>query len=204
MISMQLSVSFRCPDPECPGRPEPETPCEFVIDVDVDAQTGSCDGEIIGPRCVRALPPDFVTDTVRRAAQKSVRAAPMSSTATLGEYLEANRWTICAAAQRVYDEWEQDQDGQSFEYGSGGICDAIAESIAGELDCAVREGGWDGDDHAWLIVSDGREAYMIDIPADVYETGAGLRWTKRPGVVFAPGHVLIANLGDEFAFTDEY
>lgn len=55
----------------------------------------------------------------------------------------------------------------------------------------IREGGWEGDDHAYIIVQRGRKAFVVDIPPEVYETGGGYSWRKRKGVQFEPDDVVI-------------
>lgn len=103
---------------------------------------------------------------------------------------------LAAAAQRVYNEWQQDQEGVDEEIGCGGICDQVAEAIEGVIamrvgDAELLQGGQDGDDHAWVIAARGPEAYGLDIPPNVYETGGGYRWQKRHGVAFQPEHIVI-------------
>ena len=44
------------------------------------------------------------------------------------------------------------------------------------------DGGQDGDDHAYLIVYNDVEAYIVDIPPEVYEEGGGYNWQKKPNV----------------------
>lgn len=112
----------------------------------------------------------------------------------LGEEISALRHHLAQAAQHVYDQWEQ-IDGMDEVNGSGGICDEVAQAMAGvivgSIQCEVTEGGQDGDDHASLIVYRGNEAYEVDIPANVYETGGGYNWQKIPDVQILPQHVLI-------------
>lgn len=101
---------------------------------------------------------------------------------------------VAEAAQRVYDEWEQDAEGQDEERGSGGICDGVADAISdvlGVLDADHFDGGQEGDDHAFVIVQRGEEAYGVDIPPGVYETGGGYNWKKRIGVKILPEHVVV-------------
>lgn len=106
------------------------------------------------------------------------------------------RTEIAQAAQKIYDEWEQDEEGSDEELGSGGICDQIAEAIAGVLSdhgYDTEEGGHDGDDHAYVVVplSDSH-GFAVDIPWDVYESKLGMyEYRKKPGVKFGPNHVFI-------------
>lgn len=102
---------------------------------------------------------------------------------------------MAEAAQRVYDEWVSEDD-DDFE---GGICDEIAsaiqEVIANNLDDAeITEGGHDGDDHAWTLVSDGKLVYEVDIPPHVYEHGSGYSWSKIEGVRFKSSDVIISKI----------
>lgn len=106
---------------------------------------------------------------------------------------------LAHAAQHVYDTWDPDPDGVDDEYGEGGICDAVVQELWGVLahhlpDVDVEEGGHDGDDHAWLIVSHGVERYGVDIPPQYYEHGGGYRWHKIPRVHFLPNYVEIFDL----------
>jgi len=115
---------------------------------------------------------------------------------TLEQQLEALREQLAAAAQAVVDDWQQDEEGYDEEYGEGGVCDAVAQELAGVIADAVddvdfEEGGWEGDDHAWLLVRRGAELYAVDIPPGVYETGAGYRWRKREDAVVEPDDVII-------------
>lgn len=96
---------------------------------------------------------------------------------------------MAVAAQEVYNDWAQDDEGVDEERGGGGICDAISEAISGVIaehvdDVELAEGGQDGDDHAYVIVYNEDEAYGVDIPASLYETGGGYSWKKVEGVVF--------------------
>lgn len=122
--------------------------------------------------------------------------ASLSGGESFYEQLAALRPKMAAEAQKIYDEWEQDEEGFDEEFGAGGVCDRISEAIGTAIAQAIAdveffEAGQDGDDHAWLVVQLGNEAYGVDIPAGVYESGGGYRWTKRPGVKFTPDHILI-------------
>ena len=113
------------------------------------------------------------------------------SQSALKTKLESLRYDMATKAQEIYDDWEQDSEGVSFEYGAGGICDeinrAISDIISSNLEIDhLTEGGQDGDDHSWSIVSFGEETYGVDIPHQIYESGGGYRWSKIPDVVFSP------------------
>jgi len=111
------------------------------------------------------------------------------------------RPALAAAAQKIYDEWAPDEEGIDDELGSGGICDRVVEAMSDEiaqaLEVNIAEGGQEGDDHAFLLVDDGTDAFIVDIPAGVYETGSGYRWTKRPDIKIEPGDVLISQIDIE-------
>ena len=113
--------------------------------------------------------------------------------------LRSIRTEMAHAAQEVYDSWDQDEDGDDPELGSGGICDRISDALASVVvnaieDVEVHEGGQDGDDHSWLIVMNNAEAYSVDIPPRVYETGGGYSWKKIPDVVFKSDDIVIDNI----------
>ena len=100
------------------------------------------------------------------------------------------RGKLATAAQTVYDDWLPEPDN------SGGICDAVADALRDVIcerlpNATVEDGGHDGDDHAWLIVTINNERFSVDIPAHVYETGGGYNWKKIPDVKFNPADVLV-------------
>ncbi len=105
---------------------------------------------------------------------------------------------LLAAAQKVYDNWDQDEGGWDEELGEGGICDLISSAFQGVLcaipDVNIRSGGHDGDEHAYTVIYNATEAYEVDIPPCVYEFGGGLCWTKREGVQFTNEHLIIGEL----------
>lgn len=97
---------------------------------------------------------------------------------------------MAAAAQQVYEDWDLDT------LGCGGICDQVAEAIGGVIvgniaDCDVDDGGWEGDDHAWLIATLGQKRFGVDIHHGLYESGSGYVWQKKPGVTLKADDVSI-------------
>ncbi len=116
-------------------------------------------------------------------------------TPKMGQSLLSLRPQIAAAAQEVYNHWEQDVDGIDITLGSGGICDQVLEAMGGVVNSIpgvdVTDGGQDGDDHAYLVAYSQTEAYGVDIPPGVYETGGGYNWKKIPDVVIDASDVII-------------
>jgi hypothetical protein len=109
----------------------------------------------------------------------------ISQTKALYRQLLALRSEIAAAVQEVYDGWEQ---GEDCDLGSGGICDLMAEAIGSVLNnhnIDFTDGGQEGDDHAFVIAFDPTDAYVVDVPYHLYESGSGFSWTKIEGVIFS-------------------
>ena len=135
--------------------------------------------------------------------RRGLRRNPSRRAGSLGSALLALRPEMARAVQRVYDDWEHDEEGCDDELGAGGICDRVAEALASVInmriaDVETRDGGADGDDHAWVVALNAAEAYSVDIPARVYESGAGYGWRKRPDVIFEPDDVEIEPLPREW------
>jgi len=122
----------------------------------------------------------------------------------LKKRLEALRPVIAVAAQKVIDEWRLDEGGLDPELGAGGICDrvadAIIETIHRYLDgVEATLGAPEGEDHQWVVTSDGETAAIVDIPPSTYETGSGYSWKKINGASIEPGDVLVEPLDMELA-----
>lgn len=116
-----------------------------------------------------------------------MKLSKLSGQSQFFQELWSLRPKMAQAAQIVYNDWDVDE--------GFGICDQVAEALGGVLSSVpgvdVRDGGWDGDDHLYLIASRDGEEYTIDIPPYLYETGGGYNWKKIDGVQFMPDDVEI-------------
>jgi hypothetical protein len=106
---------------------------------------------------------------------------------------------LIQAAQAVLDEWAPEADGWDQEYGHGGACDDIAQAMSDVIvssldDIEIGSGGWEGDDHAYLLINDGTDTVHLDIPPGVYETGGGMNWRKREGIRLTEGDLVIESV----------
>jgi hypothetical protein len=98
---------------------------------------------------------------------------------------------LALAAHHAYDQWDQNEEGEDVELGFGGICQDIAEGMAGVLnnagiDAITIDNGGVGEQHVWVIAKFQEGVAEIDISPGVYETGGGYHWKKIPDVVFEP------------------
>ena len=114
----------------------------------------------------------------------------------LEKKLEALRSELALAAQAVVDEWQQDEEGVDEELGGGGVCDRVSDAMSSVVSNKIdgvefTEGGQPGDDHAYFIVYDEDEAFAVDIPPSVYETGGGYSWKKRQDAKIEPADISI-------------
>jgi hypothetical protein len=116
---------------------------------------------------------------------------------------------LAQAAQQVYDQWEQDEEGIDPELGGGGICQDIAEAmshvlnIAG-IDATTIDNGGMGDQHVWILAKFREGVVEVDIPPEIYERGGGYNWTKIPGIVFTPQHIHYSILDRDPESFDQY
>lgn len=123
---------------------------------------------------------------------------------SLRQRLLALRPAIAQAAQKIVDEWQVDEEGLDPELGAGGVCDRVADAIIETLYANVdgieaAPGAPEGEDHQWVVASDGQEAVVVDIPPGVYETGGGYSWKKIEGARIGPGDVFVGPIDMELA-----
>jgi len=97
------------------------------------------------------------------------------------------------AAQEEYDSWIQDEEGINEELGAGGICQDIAENIAGVLNDhgieAETVSQTIGDQHVYTLTKVRDGVVAVDIEPRIYEAGSGYVWKKRPNVKFSTNHI---------------
>lgn len=111
---------------------------------------------------------------------------------------------MAQAAQRIYDDWEQDETGHCDWLGSGGICQDIADGLIDPLlnagIDATTVSAQVGEQHVWVVADLPEGVYSIDIPPGVYETGGGYNWRKIPGVRFGPSDIVVSYLDEPGTF----
>lgn len=121
--------------------------------------------------------------------------------------LQGIRDKMAAAAQRVYNDWVQDEDGIDDHYGGGGICDDVSEAMA---DTIAQNTPYDAITihneafcHTACYVVDYENKILIkaDISPYNYEQGTAYTWKKKDGVVFTADMV---DIQDESEFYDEW
>lgn len=115
--------------------------------------------------------------------------------------LDFLRLDFAKAAQKVYDEWEQDEDGHCDWLGYGGICQDIAEAICDVLlehdyECSSVSATI-GEQHVYTIVKTDDGVYEVDISPYTYETGGGYCWKKIPNVIFDENDIIISRLSSD-------
>lgn len=105
---------------------------------------------------------------------------------------------LALSAQKVYDEWEQDENGYCDILGKGGICQDIADAMAGVLsnngiECTTVSQE-SGEQHVYVVARTEDGVYNVDIPPYLYETGGGYCWKKIPDVEFDERYLVINRL----------
>jgi hypothetical protein len=107
------------------------------------------------------------------------------------------RKELTLAAQSIYDEWDQDEDGVDDYYGSGGICDDISDAMCKVIsnktnyDCFHLYNEYDCHTSIYVYDTKTKQIYNVDIPPHVYEKGTGYNWKKINNVSFNINHINI-------------
>lgn len=109
---------------------------------------------------------------------------------------------LAFAAQRPYDNWDQDDEGYSENYDhSGGICQDVAEAMSQVLSDDRIENTTisqqSGEQHVYVIAKMEDGVYIVDINPFSYETGGGYNWKKIPGVIFDESYIDIRMLSGD-------
>lgn len=108
---------------------------------------------------------------------------------------QVNKNALASVAQPVYESWDQsDEENGDPELGFGGICDGVADAMAAELskigvECATSYSEYDT--HTSVIAQFKEGVFNVDIPPQVYESGFGYNWKKKPNIVFSADNVVI-------------
>ena len=114
---------------------------------------------------------------------------------------------LAAIAQKVYDDWQQDEEGVDDELGTGGICHIIADEMLDILyDHKIYNLTTQCTDqpHVYLVGKFKEGIFTIDIPYYVYESGAAFTWKKKPDVKFDESHVEIYQLDSSYRNWKKY
>ncbi len=110
--------------------------------------------------------------------------------------IENLRPQLAMAAQKVYDEWAQDENGYDEMLGEGGICQDIADAMANILTRANIEcstvSQQSGEQHVYVVAQLEDGVYIVDINPYYYETGGGYNWKKIHDVEFIPRMISIS------------
>lgn len=105
---------------------------------------------------------------------------------------------LAQAAQKAYDYWDEDY---AEELGGGGICQDIADNIAGVLNEHGIEAGAVsasvGDQHVFTVAQVEEGIFVVDINPHLYERGGGYNWNKIPGIKFSPNDIYIYKINDD-------
>lgn len=108
----------------------------------------------------------------------------------LKSYVKSILADLATAAISDYESWEQDEEGYSEEYGVGGICDTIAESLVGVFELKKPEALSDWESftmytehncHTDLYVVNHKikKIFQLGLDPSYYESGGGYTWKKR-------------------------
>lgn len=118
------------------------------------------------------------------------------------DFLETLKPELAKAAQKAYDEWDQDENGYCHTYGDGGICQDIAfnfiDDVFQKYDIeSTNVLQTTGEVHVYCVVMLDDGVFRVDIDPFRYETGGGYTWKKIKDIVFEPEDIEITMLSDE-------
>lgn len=125
----------------------------------------------------------------------------------LPQFLDSLKPDFLAAAQKVYDDWDQDDEGYDEMYGSGGICHEIESEMQWVFNRKNTNDNWKvggfRDDYAchnYMLAYDTKckEIWEVDIPYHHYETGGGYTWKKIKDVNFDESYIEIRRFGGNY------
>lgn len=123
------------------------------------------------------------------------------------------------AAQKVYDEWEQNEDGMDEILGAGGICQDIAEDMVDIFHTNNKNPKFhaysSGENYDFHVVMyayldpeylqydeegnpENEVLFEVDIPYDNYESGGGFTWTKKKDIKFDDSMIVITDLSSYY------
>lgn len=130
--------------------------------------------------------------SLKKLLEQSIYGEPLNSIKDLTDDI-LNKMVV--AAQKEYDNWEQDEEGYAEELGYGGICQNIAESMIHILDMNGIDNTYIAnstcEQHVYIIGAFQEGVYQIDIPYHTYETGGGYTWKKLPDIKFDKTHITL-------------
>lgn len=104
------------------------------------------------------------------------------------------------AAQKVYDNWNQDDEYDDLN--GGGICHLIADKIVDVLydkfnNIQATTVSSSHEVHVYVVVAVEEGIYLIDIPYSIYERGGGYSWKKIPDVKFDKDDIIIKKISSD-------
>jgi hypothetical protein len=141
---------------------------------------------------------------------KQILKEALNTNSKLYQTINNLKKDLVVAAQNVYNKWEQDEEGHDEWYGSGGICDDIAEEMCNVIyrktnyNCFYLYNEYDCHTSIYVYDRENREIYNVDIPPYVYEQGTAYTWKKIPNVQFFENDVTIENRSYDYDdFIDE-
>lgn len=107
---------------------------------------------------------------------------------------------LAQAAQKVYDGWEQNEEGYCDSFGHGGICGDIANvmtEILWKYDIECTTVSSNHEQHVYVVAKTDEGVFSVDIPWSHYETGGGFCWKKIPDVELTSWDIQIYHISSD-------